>query len=285
MPRSRARSVSREILIAVDTARSVVRLVSAAAALAGDGPNRITGMFVSGFPIFAGSGDIAGWTPLVEAYLDAQRTEASAAEAAFRRELSSRRLAGDWIFREAEPGDNAIALAACHDFVVVGQRDPDTEPSGAIGLQPEALVLGAGRPVLIVPYADSFPQIGRNVLVAWNGSREAARALHDAMFVLQRADVVTVIEIGPPPPAVGTARVSASDVAAALGRRGVAATAEAETGGDIAVDDLLLSRAADRAADLLVMGGWGHSRLREYVLGGVSRGIFRHMTLPVLMSH
>src|SRR5436305_450334 len=82
-----------------------------------------------------------------------------------RRDLRRRKLAGDWISRESEPTENAIALAALYDLVVVGQRDPDTEPTGAVGLRPEAVVLGAGRPVLIVPYAGSFPEIGRNVVV------------------------------------------------------------------------------------------------------------------------
>ena len=105
------------------------------------------------------------------------------------------------------------------------------------------------------------------------------------MPLLETADAVTIIEVDPPESFGGITRIGAADIAAGLARRGIAATAQTETAGDISVDALLLSRAADLAADLLVMGGYGHSRLREFVLGGVSRGIFQQMTIPVLMSH
>jgi nucleotide-binding universal stress UspA family protein len=279
----------RDILIVIDNPANVGQLLAPAAALAGGSGARLTGLYSGGYPVESAYGDASGWMQLVEAYLEAQRTEAAAAEAAFRGGLAAKQLAGDWIYRESDPTDNAIALAALYDLVVLGQPDPEAESAGARGLRPEAIVLGAGRPVLMVPYAGSFAEIGRRVLVAWNGTREAARALHDAMFVLERADSVTVIEVEPSSKSTGepadTGRLSAGDVAAALGRRGIAARAETETAGDIGVDDLLLSRAADLAADLLVMGAYGHSRLREFVLGGVSRGIFRHMTLPVLLAH
>src|SRR5207244_5656272 len=107
---------------------------------------------------------------------------------------------------------------------------------------------------------------------------------HDAMFLLPEAETVTIIEIDPPAPGAA-APAAAAQVAAALTRRGIAAKPETETAGDIGVSDLLLSRAADLDIDLLVMGAYGHSRMREFILGGVSRDIFRHMTVPVLMSH
>ncbi len=174
---------------------------------------------------------------------------------------------------------------AFYDLVVVGQPNPDAGLTGAIGLRPEEIVLSCGRPVLVVPYAGEFLDVGREILVAWNGSRESARALHDAMFLLPEAETVTIIEIDPPAPGAAAPAASAAQVAAALTRRGIAAKAETETAGDIGVSDLLLSRAADLDVDLLVMGAYGHSRMREFILGGVSRDIFRHMTVPVLMSH
>ena len=275
----------REILVTIDSAASVAQLLPPAAALAKAHGARLTGLCASGYPAEAAYGDLSGWMQLVEAYLDAQRAEASSAEAAFRQELAQHQLAGDWIYRESNPTDTATALAALYDLVVVGQPNPDAESTGTPVLRPEGVVLECGRPVLIVPYAGSFAALGQRVLVAWNGSREAARALHDAMFVMQDAAAVTVLAVGPGAPEAGAASVSAGDVADALVRRGITATAETETAGDIGIEDLVLSRAADLGADLLVMGAYGHSRLREYVLGGVSRGIFQHMTLPVLMTH
>lgn len=272
----------REILVVVNSAAEVGRLVAPAAALAAAGGTRLTGLFASGYPVTAAYGDVTGWMELVEAFLEAQRTEATNAEAAFRRELSMRKLQGDWIYRESDATDSAVALAALYDLVVMGQPNPDAAPGRALGLRPEDVVLGGGRPVLVVPYAGDFAAFGHRVLVAWNASREAARALHDAMFALERAEHVTVIEVEP---LAGMSRVSAADLADSLSRRGIAASAATETAGDVPIDDLLLSRAADLGADLLVMGAYGHSRMREYVLGGVSRGIFGHMTIPVLMAH
>jgi len=275
----------RDFLVVIENAACVAQRIAPAAALAARLGAQLTGLFATGYPVGAAYGDAAGWMQLVDAYLAAQRAEASTAEAAFRSELAARNLGGDWIYRESEPTDNAVALAALYDLVVIGQLDPDTAPAGALGLNPAEVVLGSGRPVLVVPYAGSFPEIGRRVVVAWNGSREAVRALHDALPVLADAEAVSVVEIDAPAPLPGYPRVAAAEVAAMLGRRGIKAVAESETADDIPVDDLLLSRAADLGADLLVMGAYGHSRLREYVLGGVSRGIFRHMTLPVLMAH
>ena len=275
---------TREILVAIDTAATVAQRLAPAAALAALEGGRLTGVFASGNPIENAYGDLSGWMQVVEAFLESQRAAASAAEAAFRQELAQRQLTGDWLYRESDATDTVIALAPLYDLLVVGQPNPDAEPTGARVLQPDAVVLGCGRPVLVVPYAGSFAEIGRRVLVGWNGSREATRALHDAMFVLRQAAAVTIIEVAATaePDAM---RVPAADLAAALGRRGIRASAETAPAGDISIEDLLLSRAADLGADLLVMGAYGHSRLREYVLGGPSRGIFQHMTVPVLMAH
>jgi nucleotide-binding universal stress UspA family protein len=257
---------SRDILVVIENAAAVPQRIAPVAALATRFGARLTGFFASGYPIMASYGDVSGWSQLVDAYMEAQRREAAAAGAAFRQALTQGKLQGEWIFREADETGSAVAEAALYDLVVVGQPNPDAGLTGGIGLRPEEIVLSCGRPVLVVPYAGSFAGIGRRVLIAWNGSREAARALHDAMFLLAGAEAVTVIEIDPPAP-------------------GIAAPAASAASGDIGVEDLLLSRASDLGADLLVMGAYGHSRMREFVLGGVSRSIFRHMTVPVLMAH
>jgi nucleotide-binding universal stress UspA family protein len=276
---------TRDILVVIENAAAVPQRLAPAAAIATRFGARLTGFFASGYPIMASYGDVSGWSQLVDAYMEAQRREAAAAGATFRETLDRDKLQGEWIFREADETGSAIAEAALYDLVVVGQPNPDAGITGGIGLRAEEIVLSCGRPVLVVPYAGEFADVGRRVLVAWNGSREAARALHDAMFLLSGAEAMTVIEIDPPAPGIAAPAVSAAQVAAALSRRGIAAKSESETTGDISVEDLLLSRAADLGADLLVMGAYGHSRMREMVLGGVSRGIFRHMTLPVLMAH
>ena len=279
----------KEILVVIDNAAGAAQRIAPAAALAAAFGARLTGFFASGYPLTTAYGDLSGAPQLVEAYMEAQRSEANAAEAAFHQALATVKLTGarthEWDYREAEATPSVIALAALYDLIVVGQPNPDSGLANAFGLRPEEIVLGAGRPVLVVPYAGNFAALGKRVLVGWNRRREAVRALHDAMPVLERAEAVAVVEVDPAEPLLSEPDVSAQSIADALTRRGVRATGETQVAGDMGVDDLLMSRAADFGADLLVMGAYGHSRLREFVLGGVSRGIFRQMTLPILMAH
>jgi nucleotide-binding universal stress UspA family protein len=275
----------RDILVVIGNAAGAAQCAAPAAALAAAFGARLTGFFATGYPISTAYGDLSGWAQLVDAYMEAQRAEASAAEAAFRQQLAACKLTGEWFYREAEATASVVAEAALFDLVIIGQPNPDAALVGASGLRPEEIVLGGGRPVLVVPYAGDFRELGKRVLIAWNRRREAVRALHDAMPVLERAEAVTVLEVDPAEAILSEPVISAEAVAAALTRRGIKAKAETEASGGVAVDDVLLSRAGDLGADLLVMGAYGHSRLREYVLGGVSRGVFRQMTIPVLMAH
>lgn len=166
------------------------------------------------------------------------------------------------------------------DLTVVGQSDGESESGLA-----DALVLDTGRPVLVVPHAGHFDTIGRRVLIAWNASREATRAVHDAMAILKRADLVHVMAINPHGGAAGHGDVPGADLCLHLSRHGVKAVCEHITSDDLGVGAMLLSRAADEDIDLIVMGAWGRSRLSERILGGATRHLLRHMTVPVLMSH
>jgi nucleotide-binding universal stress UspA family protein len=147
------------------------------------------------------------------------------------------------------------------------------------------VTLASGRPILVVPYAGRFETVGRCVLIAWNVSREAARAVADAMPLLAAADVVTVLAVDPPPGPGGDGDLPGADIALHLGRHGVEAQIERTVSADVPIGEVLLSRAADLGADLLVMGAYGHSRTRELLLGGATRSILASMTIPVLMSH
>ena len=138
---------------------------------------------------------------------------------------------------------------------------------------------------MIVPYAGRFDTVGSNVLVAWNATREAARAVNDAMPILQKAEKVTVLSINPPSEEAGGPVWPAADIALHLARHGVKAEASSTVSHEIDVGNAILSRAADFGSDLIVMGGYGHSRQREFILGGVTRTLLGHMTVPVIMSH
>jgi nucleotide-binding universal stress UspA family protein len=139
--------------------------------------------------------------------------------------------------------------------------------------------------VLIIPYAGSFPTIGTRVLVAWDATREAARALHDAMPLMETAEAVTVMTVVTSESERRPALASLDRVVRHLERKGISAQAEATLRGDLGVSDVLLSRASDIGADLIVSGAYHHSPYREALFGGVTYDLLDHMTVPVLMSH
>jgi nucleotide-binding universal stress UspA family protein len=148
------------------------------------------------------------------------------------------------------------------------------------------VVLDAGKPVLIVPYLGHFDHVGKKPLVAWNAAREAALAVFESLPVLQRADSVDVVsferrrdEERQPD------EFEREAMSRYLGRHGVKASVKRDVVPDSNVGDLILSRAADAGADAIVMGAYGHSRLRERVLGGATRRVLESMTVPVMMSH
>lgn len=188
----------------------------------------------------------------------------------------------EWRATINSPVEALTMQARYADLVVVCQRDP-AESSNIAKEIPAQLVLTACRPVMILPYAGSFLNIGRRILVAWDASREATRAITDALPLLKRADSVNLIALTTKHATRGD--IPVDDIVIYLARHGVNVEVSADHVADIDVGNVLLSRAADLSADLLVMGGYGHSRLREWVLGGATRLMLDSMTVPVLMSH
>jgi nucleotide-binding universal stress UspA family protein len=187
----------------------------------------------------------------------------------------------------AEPQGDALwgwtRRAWCCDLMVLGQRNPDDKAAGE--LPPDflpSLLVDTGRPALVLPYAGAVATdapIGRTVLVAWKESREAARAVTAALPWLRRAAQVHVLTWGE------GAEQGLQALSAYLALHGVAAVPHAGGPEPAQPGEALLSSAADLGADLLVMGCYGHSRTREWVLGGATRSILAAMTLPVLMVH
>jgi len=168
------------------------------------------------------------------------------------------------------------------DLVVLGQGE-DASDTTVRGLAGQVL-MDVGCPVLVVPSAGTFSGKVTHALVAWDGSREAAVALHAALPALRRADRVTLMSLRHPRDGQDTLPQQGPDIIQFLLRHGVQAVAQSEVT-EIGVADALLSRVSDLGADLLVMGGYSHSRLRERVLGGVTRQILAQMTVPVLIAH
>lgn len=173
--------------------------------------------------------------------------------------------------------------ASASDLVVLGQHDPQHFTPLVSWDFPQQVFLQAGRPVLVVPYAGDFKTVGEQVVVAWYDSREAARALADALPVLRKARQVNVLSFSHPNQ--GSAAAEPLDaVGQWLDRHGVKASLRREVT-ELDVGNALLSRACDLGADLIVMGGYGHTRITELVVGGVTRSVLAQMTVPVLISH
>lgn len=190
-----------------------------------------------------------------------------------------------WALAHGETGHvlhEVTAAARFHDLTVLGQHhDGKASPEDLA----EHLILQAGRPVLIVPALGDYPSVGTNVLVAWNAGREAARALHDAMPLLESAGSVEILTVrGQPAHFPGDVPVPPLSIHQHLAAHGVTVARDVLAGEDIGIMDLLLSRAFDQGADLLVMGAHGGYHL-PFFKGAGTRHILRHMTLPVLMSH
>jgi len=221
-------------------------------------------------------------------WIDEERAQArAAAQAAIARFEDAARLNGlAFESRLIESslvgaGETFGELAARFDLSIVRQAEPGTAPLEELVI--EAALFESGRPVLVVPYVHKGALTLDRVLVCWNGSRNAARAVGDAMPFLHRAKAVEVaIVLGE---AGRTDEIAGVDIGEHLARHQLKVEVERLTAIKGDVSDTILSHAADRGADLLVMGGYGHSRLREFILGGATRGILRTMTLPVLMSH
>jgi nucleotide-binding universal stress UspA family protein len=214
----------------------------------------------------------------------AEAEHAEAAERRFHQELARREISGEWLAFERGELTELIRCARAADLVVLGQYPPDAR-EGAIWLKPDDVMVEIGRPVLVVPYAGAFERVGRRVLVAWNGTREANRALNDALPLIADADEVTVMRISDQESDLDADRPALELAIAHMGRHGIRARAEESLHPGIGVCDALLSRAADLSADLIVAGAYHHSPFRESLFGGVSRDLLDRMTVPVLMSH
>jgi nucleotide-binding universal stress UspA family protein len=209
---------------------------------------------------------------------------ASEVERAFNDAAGRAGVASEWRCVEGDIAYTAILDARHADIAILGQDNPERPVPSAPDLV-EAVLLGAGRPVIVVPYAGRFHDIGANVLVAWNATREAARAVNDAMPILVKAANVTVFSVNPPDAASLGPAVPGADISLHLARHGVKAEASSIVNTEIDIGNTILSRAADFGSDLIVMGGYGHSRQREFILGGATRTLLQQMTVPVLMSH
>lgn len=172
------------------------------------------------------------------------------------------------------------------DLVVIGQLNPSDFSPLLRADFPEYVLMNAGRPVLFVPYAGQFPHVGTRVLVAWDAGMEATRAVTAAIPVLRQADAVQILIYDIAKHSATHDDQSGTNIALYLARHGInVEVSEQKMPSNIDVGNALLSHATDFAADLIIMGGYGHTRFHEVLLGGVTHTVLASMTVPVLMTH
>ncbi len=276
------------ILVHVDGSRQVNRRIQIAASLAALYDAHLVGVALTGVPpLLFDPLMLNPVDPAFEPLLKVPRQRAADALANF--ESIARMIHPGPIETRLEENESALGIslqARYCDLVVLGQFDPDeTAPSTTADFA-ESVILECGVPVLMIPFASAVESTGRRALVSWNASKQAVRAVHYALPMLQRAAQVDVAVFDPEELPAAYRAVPDKDIVDWLARHGIAARVTRQvTTDDIKIGAALLSLATDLGSDLLVMGCYGHTRFREILLGGVSREILRSMTLPVLMAH
>ncbi|HEY0838165.1 MAG TPA: universal stress protein [Azospirillum sp.] len=275
-----------DLLVVVDDSAASAARIAVAAQLANRHNAHLTGLYVVAAATMPAYVD----AEIPEAVRVAQRNaadeRAQAAGAAFdgimrRFGLTDR---SEWRAVRGTPTDVAALHGRYADLVVVGQVDPRRDHDVPV-VQPADLVFECGRPLLVVPYAGTFDMVGERVLVGWNASREAARAVGDAMPLLTTAQRIVVLAVNPKTGVEGLGDAPGADIARHLSRHGTRVEATHIATSEVEPGDMMLNTIADESCDLVVMGAYGRSRLRELVLGGMTRYMLQHMTVPVLMSH
>ena len=277
----------KEILVHVDRSEGCGARIGVAIGLAKKFDAHLTGLCPTAFPVLPAY--IAGSLPAdLLANQEAEtKARAQAALTNFEAECERHGVAVERRLEHCVDTEVAMVIsrhARYADLVVLGQSDPEDPLSTPQGVL-EDVALASARPTLIVPYIGAEKEPGGRVMLAWDAGREAARAATDALPLLRAAQSVTVMIANPRSSFDGHGENPGADVAHFLARHGVKAEVHNTEAKDISIGDAILSRLADENCDLLVMGAYGHARLRELVLGGVTRTILGHMTVPVLLSH
>ena len=278
----------RNILLHLDSLAACRKRIAVALDLGERFGARITGMALTGNLVLPYAMDMAPPGELLVEWQETLQRQARTAADTF--EAAARQAGFVQVETRVAEGRDIPAItqgARYTDLVVIGQVDPADSGSGAGQEEMSAgeVVLGCARPVLVVPYIGAPAGLGKHILIAWNGSREASRAVSDALPLLKKAQRVTVMAVNPEIDERSHGELPGADLAAFLAQHDLKIEVQADRGAQDDVGEELLSRIADLGCDLLVMGAYGHSRAREWAFGGVTRTILQSMTVPVLMSH
>ena len=266
----------KDILVHIDNSPQCANRLDLALKLAVEHGAHLTGLYVVIHPPYA---------PRAER----MKTDEAQARAMFERQAGAAKIGAEWF--AADWGTVGVTMvevinfyAHTKDLVIVGQTDPSVQPWDVPADLPQQIVVGAGRPVLIVPYSGSFASVGRRPIVAWKAGRLSARAVNDARPFLLNAEEVFVLSIsGPSEPLDETG--TADNIRVNLERNGIKVREDRIVMQTIPIANLLMTYAWENSCDLIVMGVYAQKSRGGYDLGPVAKDFLNNMTLPVLMSH
>jgi nucleotide-binding universal stress UspA family protein len=273
-----------QLLVHVDDSPQAQQRIEAARRLAQSHGAAVTALFAMTPAVLVVPFAPEAGAAVVESLREIDDERRARARAALERELASTGPAVEWAQVQGVPVGPIFAQQALYaDLLVLGQNDPDAISAGVPTDFAQTVIAASGKPALVMPYQGAHATLGQSIVIAWKPTRESAHAVAAAVPLLQRARRVDVIAWGDEEDTVDGARL---DLAGYLKLRGIEATWHRERGEEPDfLGEMILSRACDFEADLLVMGCYGHSRAREWVLGGASRTVLQSMTMPVLMAH
>lgn len=272
------------ILVHFDSTPRAAKRLQIGANLAQEFESHLAAVYSVVSPLYSEPFVADGGAFVAQELLRFQEKKDKEARANFDRVSGSLGVPVEWRTDSGDPAGVVCEHGRYADLLVLGQYDDDQ----ANDVTPDfvgRVILGSGRPVLVIPYAGEFPVIGKKVMVAWNASRESARAVSAALHFLRRADEVHIATFNAKPGEGGHGEAPGSDIATFLARHGVKAIVSGSTSKDVDIGSQMLSRTEDFGADMLVMGGYGHSRAFEFVMGGATRTMLESMTVPVLFAH
>lgn len=274
------------ILVHVDESKSAIRRTQVAHQIASMFDAHITGVALTGISryIFE-STDLGVGDPNIMLHLSALRERAEKAIAQFKQVSGGLGITTTECLIANDEANGGLGLRARYsDLIVIGQTNRDEPSPSVLSDFPEFMIVNSGRPVLVIPHHGVSASFAERCVIAWDGSREAARAVTDALPLLKQSQFVHVSIINPSNQSEAHGEEPGADIALFLARHGVkveiaARFSNQDTGKS------LLATCKELNADLLIMGGYAHSRFREMILGGTTRTILETMDIPVLMSH
>ncbi len=270
----------KHILVSLDGQRNLAATAQTACDTAADYGAHVTGFYVIprvSIPTYAESRIPE---EIVRAHDEAARKDAEAAGKEFKAIADAAGCSNDWLAVKGYPESLVIDRARYSDIVIMGQARASKPSPHSVAVE-NSVIMGCARPVVMIPKDGLSGRLGERVVVAWNGSREAVRAINDAMPLLEKATSVSVLTIDP---GKDDGDVPGAEICQYLARHGVQAEASTVKSKN-STTETLLAHAKDNGANLVIMGAYGHSRLREFVLGGATYNMLQYADVAVLLSH